>query len=184
MQHRYVKNFLSSELCDKIIEKYNDDSLLFNPLIYDSNKNLKYDSLYNKRKINYLDDNDCNELMEVTDLLSKYIEREIKKISLKYKNIRYTFNKYKQGDFLNYHFDEDEVYRGALYTFVLELNEDYVGGEFIYKNENDLEVVNDKSKGGLFMFDSTITHKVNPIIEGTRFSLNCWPKLNKIKTLI
>ena len=184
MQSKYIKNFLSSELCDKIIRKYNNDSLLFNPMIYDSNKNLKYDSLYNKRKINYLDDNDCNELTHVTNLLSNYIETEIKKISLKFKNIRYTFNKYQEGDFLNYHFDEDEIYRGALYTFVMELNEDYVGGEFIYKNEHDVEIINEKSKGGLFIFDSTIIHKVTPIIEGTRFSLNCWPKFNKKNTLI
>lgn len=171
-------------MCDKIIKKYDNDLLLFDPMIYDSKKNLTHDSSYNKRKINYIDDEECVELTEVTNLLSKYIEKEIKKISLKFRNIRYTFNKYQKGDFLNYHFDEDEVYRGAIYTFVFELNENYAGGEFTYRNENDAEIINEKSKGGLFIFDSTIIHKVNPVIEGTRFSLNCWPKLNKLNTII
>jgi predicted 2-oxoglutarate/Fe(II)-dependent dioxygenase YbiX len=184
MEYRYIKNFLNPDLCEKIINKYNNDSLLKYASTSDVDENERLDYTFNKRKVNFFNDSGCDYLSEVTQKVSNYIETEMKKVKLLEKKMVYTFNKYIDGDFLNYHSDLGEIKSGAIYTFVIELNEDYDGGEFMYKNRNDVEVVNEKSVGGLFIFDSHILHKVNPVISGTRFSLNCWPKFHKKNTLI
>jgi hypothetical protein len=135
MQYKYIKNFLDSKLCEKIINTYNNDSFLRDAMTDSPTEENFLNYSFNKRKMNVYQDNTSVELLEVSNQLSTYLDSEIKIITLKNKNISYTFNKYVVGDFLNYHSDLSAIKNGALYTFVLELNIDYDGGEFVFINE-------------------------------------------------
>jgi predicted 2-oxoglutarate/Fe(II)-dependent dioxygenase YbiX len=64
---------------------------------------------------------------------------------------------------------------------VIQLNDEYEGGELLYKDFINNEIEFDKGIGNLFIFKSTIEHKVNPITFGTRYSLVSWIKLKEIE---
>ena len=51
-------------------------------------------------------------------------------------------------------------------------------------DDDDEEIQFEKGKGSLYIFDSNLLHKVNPITNGIRYSINCWPKYSIKKTLI
>jgi len=54
-------------------------------------------------------------------------------------------------------------------SFSILLNEDFKGGEFVM---NDIVPLN--KTGQILIFPSTIKHKVNPVTQGTRYSLVGW----------
>ena len=178
-----IKNFLNERECNSIIEL--SDSIGFKPAetAYESEiiKNLDF----NKREIAYIKSDKLNEVVKnlSNNILNKINYLTIFK-GLKYDNIgNYSFNKYSTNDFLNYHRDFHEIKFGATITVVLELSNDYDGGEFCYKYDDE-EIQFEKGKGSLYIFDSNIMHKVNPITNGIRYSINCWPKYSIKKSLI
>ena len=48
---------------------------------------------------------------------------------------KYSFNRYGEGDFLDWHPDNHEILNGATITFVVQLNDNYDGGEIFLLNE-------------------------------------------------
>jgi len=184
MYNKYIKNFLPEKLCKDIINSLNDDKILSDAITDKGDSKNYLDFEFNKRKMAFIKDDSYEELKKTTNLLIKYIEDNVDFVKLQSTNFLYTFNKYSKGDFLNYHSDGAEIRDGALYTIVVELSVDYGGGEFCFIDKMGNEIINQKSTGGLFIFDSNIKHKVNPITDGIRFSLNTWPKFKKNKVLI
>jgi len=178
-----IHNFLSVEKCDEILEISSNFNLMDAPTSYDTNKKVREEILdFNKRQIVYVEDKLFLELS--TKILNKLNELNIFN-GIKYDTIgNYSFNKYSEGDFLNYHYDGAEIDKnGATITLVIELSDDYAGGEFCYKIDNN-EYNFIKGKGNLYIFESTTMHKVKPITNGIRYSMNCWPKFKIKKTIL
>lgn len=174
-----IKNFLTNEECDLIIEKSKSLELQQAKTSYSKDKNLINEKLnFNKRKITYTESNFFPNLSE--KILNKLEELNLLN-GIKYTSIPgYSFNCYSKDDFLNYHVDGDEIINGATITLVIELSEDFEGGEFVYKI-NETEYSFEKGKGSLYIFDSNTLHKVNMLRDGVRYSINCWPKYVKTK---
>jgi len=88
---------------------------------------------------------------------------------------------YREGDHYDWHVDDDGVaydssagpFAGLnrLLSFSILLNEDFEGGEFLLENNVD---VNLNQQGNILLFPSTLPHKVNPVTQGTRYSLVGW----------
>jgi ectoine hydroxylase-related dioxygenase (phytanoyl-CoA dioxygenase family) len=96
---------------------------------------------------------------------------------------KYSFNKYEIGDFLDWHSDVHETMAGATITFIIQLNDDYDNGSVKYLI-NEVEYSVNKKQGSVFIFDSNITHSVDTITNGLRYSLNVWPSKEIKKSLI
>jgi hypothetical protein len=45
---------------------------------------------------------------------------------------KYSFNRYGAGDFLDWHPDSHEILNGATITYIIQLNNNYDGGEVQY----------------------------------------------------
>jgi predicted 2-oxoglutarate/Fe(II)-dependent dioxygenase YbiX len=177
-----ILNFLSIEECDTILKISENFDFKDAPTSSNINKHIRDENFdFNKRKITYIDDILFLELS--TKILNKLNELNIFN-GISYNTIgNYSFNKYSINDFLNYHYDGAEIDNGATITLVIELSDNYIGGEFCYKID-DIEHNFTKGKGTLYIFDSHTIHKVNPILSGIRYSINCWPKFKTKKTLL
>ena len=180
MFYKLIENFLSKKECDYLIDLGESISLIpmksskiINGKLVDSG--MEY--VGNKRMGNYF----------VGDVLLK---PEIKSISekilalsnelspyngLTYNSIpKYSFNRYSNGDFLDWHEDKHEVLNGATITHIIQLNDDYEGGYVRYIIEG-IEYSVPKMQGSVFVFDSNIPHSVDVIELGNRYSINAWP---------
>jgi predicted 2-oxoglutarate/Fe(II)-dependent dioxygenase YbiX len=113
------------------------------------------------------------------------LSNEIKPFnSVEYVRIsKYSFNRYGDGDFLEWHEDRHEIINGATITYIIQLNDDYEDGLVKYMLEG-VEYDVPKIKGSVFIFDSNILHSVDKIKSGKRYSLNVWPSSTKKISLI
>jgi predicted 2-oxoglutarate/Fe(II)-dependent dioxygenase YbiX len=177
-----IKNFLSNEECDEIVKKSESFEFQQARTSYTKIKDVANEKLnFNKRKIYYTPSDFFPELSE--KILYKLGELNLLN-GIKYTSIPgYSFNQYIKDDFLNYHIDGDEIDHGATITLVLELSDNFEGGEFVYKI-NDIEYSFEKGKGSLYIFDSNTLHKVNKLINGIRYSINCWPRYSRKKSIL
>lgn len=84
--------------------------------------------------------------------------------------------KYEVGGKYEIHSDQGHnTFRNL--TCVLNLNEDYEGGDFVFYNQDDTEMKRVKCKTSTcIMFPSNFQypHKVEPITKGTRYSIVTW----------
>jgi Rps23 Pro-64 3,4-dihydroxylase Tpa1-like proline 4-hydroxylase len=189
MFYKFIKNFLSKEECDYIISTGENNGLyhmksskIVNGVVME--EDIDYGG--NKRMGGYF----------VDDLL---LEPHIKSISDKILSIsnelnpfngvtytyipKYSFNRYSDGDFLDWHEDKHEIINGATITLIIQLNDNYKGGLVKY-SINKVEYSVPKELGSVFIFDSNITHSVDTIESGLRYSLNVWPSSIKKVSLI
>jgi predicted 2-oxoglutarate/Fe(II)-dependent dioxygenase YbiX len=136
----------------------------------------------NKRKGSYYFEDEMLEpiFTSLTDTLLKLINSLKIFNGIEYNGIsKYTFNQYDGGDFLNWHKDSHEIINGATITIIIQLNDNYDGGEVIYRL-NNIDYSVPKKAGSLFIFDSNLEHNVNIVKSGVRYSMNAWPS-SKIK---
>ena len=180
-----IQKFLTNEECDKIIKLGLGVGLQHATTVYKGDsfsKDIVSDS-FNRRKISYIQNEN---LEKVTDITKKIIKKinELKYFNnITYSDITsYSFNKYSEGDFLNLHADEHEMVNGATLTIVMELSDDFEGGEFCYIMD-DVERKLNKGKGNMYIFPSTTKHRVTEITKGVRYSFNAWPRMKKTKQL-
>jgi PKHD-type hydroxylase len=93
----------------------------------------------------------------------------------------FQFTKYEVGDYFNWHTDSnDTIYKDRFYTIVVQLNNDYSGGDFELMI-NNLNTKMEFGTGNLFIFPSNTLHRVKPVENGVRYSLVSWLKLKEIK---
>jgi len=179
MFYKFIENVFLKEKCNDIIEYCKENYSLNNIGTYDTVSNTSNLNLnFNKRKgikfkDRYFIDLE-NKILEILNNDKIFLDIFFDKIE----NI--LFNQYNESDFLNYHIDAEEIKYGATLTVVIQLNDDYEGGEFVYQIDG-IENILPKIKGSIFIFESSILHKINPITKGIRYSLNLWPKYSKIK---
>ncbi len=185
----YIENFLNEDECISLINLGNSIDLIQMKSSKFVNgelvgENLEYAG--NKRL-------GCYFLNEQLDLpIVKSLTNKIINLSnnlnpfkgIEYSYIKkYSFNKYGVGDFLDWHSDSHEILNGATITFIIQLNDDYDGGEIQYNIDNNIYTIN-KKIGSVFIFDSNISHSVKKIENRNRYSLNVWPSKNVTKSLL
>lgn len=170
-----IKNFITKEECETIILMGENHELDYTKTSNPSTNEQYYDFSFNKKKSVFINSSDF-----IGDLTKKIIKtiNELNILSgTKYSHIKYyQFNKYTENDFLNYHSDNAELKNGATITVVVELSENYDGGDFHYVIDNQ-ELKFEKGLGSLYIFDSHTLHKVSEVKNGVRYSLNAWPSL-------
>jgi predicted 2-oxoglutarate/Fe(II)-dependent dioxygenase YbiX len=84
--------------------------------------------------------------------------------------------KYEVGGKYEIHTDHCHQAQRTL-TFILNLNEDYDGGDFVFYNQNNTEMKRVKCKTATcIMFPSNFQypHRIEPITKGTRYSIVAW----------
>jgi Rps23 Pro-64 3,4-dihydroxylase Tpa1-like proline 4-hydroxylase len=91
--------------------------------------------------------------------------------------VQVDFLKYEVGGKYETHIDGGEIFRNL--STIVNLNEEYEGGEFLFFNPlNREEVIREEKlkKGSVLCFPSNFTypHSVKPITKGERFSCVCW----------
>ena len=84
--------------------------------------------------------------------------------------------KYEIGGKYDIHADHSAEGQRTL-TFILNLNEDYEGGDFVFYNQDNTEMKRLKcTTSTCIMFPSNFQypHRVEPITKGTRYSIVAW----------
>lgn len=186
----FVQNVLTSEECKLLIERglQTDLQIMHSSKIVNG-KVVKQDILKlddNKRKGSYYFEDEMKEpiFTSLTDTLVSIINSTKIFNGIEYISIpKYTFNQYDGGDFLNWHKDSHEIINGATATIIIQLNDNYEGGEVMYRLDN-IDYIVPKKAGSVFIFDSNIEHNVNVVESGVRYSMNAWPSSKIKKTLL
>jgi len=178
-----IEEFLSKEECHSILDKF-------------SNVNLEVAEVSNEKSL--------NSLLKIRD--SKIVFTQLPYYKKKLENLlrntiiikgfeldeieNFQFTKYELNGHYDWHTDSADFsyYAKRFCSIVIQLNNEYDGGELLYKDTNDNVVEFKKGVGNLFIFNSNILHKVNPITKGVRYSLVSWISLREIpnfkKTLL
>ena len=186
---KYIENFLTKEECDQIILlgesvglSQMKSSLIVNGKLieetvsYDGNKRMGcyfYDELLETDILKNL----TNKIVELSNNLNPFNGINYIKVP------KYSFNRYGEGDFLDWHPDSHEIVNGATITYIIQLNDQYEDGDVKYiVNETEYSVP--KKEGSVFIFDSNIVHSVKEITRGIRYSINVWPSKVIKKSLI
>jgi predicted 2-oxoglutarate/Fe(II)-dependent dioxygenase YbiX len=186
MFNKLIENFITDEECEILIKKGVSQGLMdmkssrvVNGIVYNENMT---DTKNNKRKGTYFTNDTLIEPI-LYDLSKKIIDtvNNLKIFNgVQYGNIsKYSFNEYSAGDFLTWHKDSHEIIYGATITLILQLNDNYDGGDIKYKID-EIEYTVPKKRGSVFIFDSNINHCVSELESGKRYSINVWPS-KKIK---
>lgn len=84
----------------------------------------------------------------------------------------FVYIKYEKSDNFGHHIDDGKRYPRTV-SISAYLNDDYSGGELEFKHFN---ITIKPQKGDIVVFSSAFPymHKVNPVIEGTRYAIVNW----------
>lgn len=91
----------------------------------------------------------------------------------------FQFTQYEQNEFYNWHVDSGNTPNAKRrISIVILLNDEYEDGDLML-NINGKEITMNKKIGNLFLFDSSILHRVTPVKNGIRYSLVTWVGLKE-----
>ncbi len=80
-------------------------------------------------------------------------------------------HKFEKGDYFDWHKDDAYMEKGKRkYAIGFHLNNDYEGGEFVVV-EDEKEKIIGKLPGAPYLFTSDVTHKINRVESGIRWSV-------------
>lgn len=184
INHTTISNFLSKKECEDLLQ-FSLTKELKPGLVGGSELDSAY---FRKSNVFFYD-----YTLDFPNLNQKLIEIFKKEVNIKGYDIDFTnnsfqFTEYKTDGYYNWHTDSDTIITDRYCSMVIQLNEEYTGGELQIKDKDDKEITLEKGLGNLFIFYSHLTHRVKPITTGTRYSLVNWFKLTPIenfkKTLI
>ncbi len=86
--------------------------------------------------------------------------------------------KYKKGGFIYKHKDDVTSSLNGLvqarYYFIILLNDDFEGGDFLAYDSKDTVYKLDRKQGNILIGDPTMFHEVTKVTKGTRYSLICF----------
>ena len=94
--------------------------------------------------------------------------------------------KYKEGGFIYKHKDDITTsldgFVQARYYFIILLNDNFEGGDFLaYNNQDELYTL-DKKAGNVLLGDPTMFHEVTKVTKGERYSLICFIRQDQLKS--
>tara|TARA_R110002012_G_scaffold118692_1_gene267635 strand:- start:2478 stop:3011 length:534 start_codon:yes stop_codon:yes gene_type:complete len=166
-----IDNVVSNDFCKEIINSYDSFKL----------ENLSVLKEIDKNERNVLG----YSLGPNKDLFDK-IKKEIERLYIYYE-IKFPFivsNKINQIDLLKYevggkyeyHIDNYTDYSRSV-SVIINLNDEYKGGSLVFCDQKKFEVKKCKlKKGSIVFFPSNFMypHGIEPITEGTRYSIVAW----------
>ncbi len=107
---------------------------------------------------------------EYTNRFLDWIEENIGK-KLINRNYHLILHKFKKGDYFDWHKDNAYMEMGKReYAVGFHLNNDYNGGEFVVIEDEKQKVIG-KVPGSPYLFTSDVTHKINKVEDGIRWSI-------------
>jgi PKHD-type hydroxylase len=170
---RTVKHFLTKEECDSIVEEFSKSNLetagIGANFIGEELKRIR-DSQVILTNIDW-----------VKSKLKSFLKTELQFKGYELDEIeKFQFTKYTNGGHYDWHTDTGLNFGNRFCSIVIQLNDYYKGGELLYKKDST-QMEFEKGIGNLFIFNSSLEHKVNPITFGTRYSLVSWIKLKEIE---
>lgn len=80
-------------------------------------------------------------------------------------------HKYSKGDSFMKHTDYNERFPNRRWNLGIQLNEDYIGGEYICYDTNNNEIILSKEVGTAIAYDASTFHEIKEILEGERWSI-------------
>lgn len=183
-----IKNFLSEEETNRIL-KFSVENLTLKPAKI---RDAEMDTATRKSSVGFVNYDNMFPFLK-TKLVKEISEKiQLKGYQINFDNNGFQFTEYKEGEYYNWHTDSSPNFASERYcSVVIQLNDGYVGGglemvipdstpEQIFKFENGV--------GNLFVFLSSIQHRVTPVESGTRYSLVSWFSIKPIdnykKTII
>lgn len=171
-----IFNFLDNKTCDTIVQYTLSNLSLEIATIYENGKILNSDVRKSSVTFNNYENIYPTLIMDILNVINKNIKI---KNCVAVKNINNTslqFTYYKEGDHFDWHIDSSETgYTSSRYfSIVIQLNDEFEGGDLIVKNENGQELIIPKSKGSITIFPSFFWHKVTPVTNGKRYTLVSW----------
>lgn len=183
--HLTIPNFLSREECKNIID-VSLDNLNLIPAKMGGNNNLNLNIEYRKSNVAFTTYSNTFPLLEINIVktLSEIIK--IKGYDLNFDS-KFQFTEYQKDGHYDWHIDSGDNFSHRYCSLVIQLNEGYSGGE-LKIIDNDKQITLEKGIGNMFIFLSSLEHKVEKVTDGTRYSLVNWLSLKPInqfkKTLI
>lgn len=179
------ENFLSETECDEILDFSMKNLELEIAMVGDEtlNENVRKSKIcFNNyyEKFPFLKEKINNKLNQIFDYKGYEINLETE----------FQFTKYNEGDYYQWHTDSSKTgqYSERHCSIVIQLNDEYEGGNLQIKNRNNKTETLKKGKGNMYVFLSNIRHRVDEVNKGTRYSLVNWFSLklkeNFKKTLI
>lgn len=160
----FINFFEEKNLIRRIIENYDIyyDLYMFDEKTDDQETNI----------LNLVVDNCLNDYCEKSFFKSTFrnAENNGDRIFLGLKRTRYHYKKYSVKDSYGWHHDGPWPH---VLSMILYLNDDYDGGELVFKNQN---IEYKPSVGDVIMFPSTWSyiHKSNQIKNGTKKIIGAW----------
>jgi len=166
-----LDGLISNDFCDEIIDSYKQFKL-DNLFVYDDvDKNVRNVLGYS--------------LAPSVDPFKK-IKNEIDRLIIYYR-AKFPFIvtnnlcqvdllKYQPGGKYEYHIDDYTYYSRSI-SIIINLNDEYEGGDLVFSDQKKLETKRCKlKKGSIVFFPSNFMypHKIEPITKGTRYSLVGW----------
>lgn len=176
-------SFLSKEQCKNIIEFSNKNLELEKGKIFNDNEIQYNDSRKSSVGYSNYKDDYPNLVFDILDLINKEIKiKDCIAVESKI-DLNFQFTKYEINEYFDWHTDSSKKnsITGRYFTIVIQLNDDYEGGDLIIKDENDKEFIIEKGCGNITIFPSSFWHKVTPIIKGIRYTLVNWYPIKKEK---
>lgn len=166
-----LDNVISENFCKEVINSYKQFELISLPVYHDVDKNER----------NVLG---CT-IGPRKDFFHK-IKKEINRLCIYYR-AKFPFittNELQQIDLLKYgpggkyeyHIDDYTNYSRSI-SIIINLNDEYEGGDLVFSDQKKLETKRCKlKKGSIVFFPSNFMypHKIEPITKGTRYSLVGW----------
>ena len=172
------ENVLSDELCDQLVNTFDNDDLLVRATIKDENITNEHrtcttcsvsvpnDQVPEDKRM-YLDGelfNSINEVMRLYNEIHPFLNVEM--------DTGYTFLKYAEGQYYTQHTDSfKEEQRSISCSF--QLNDDFEGGEFCLF---DKDIKMRPKKGSVVVFPSNFMypHEILPVTKNARYSIITW----------
>ena len=147
-----IKNFISDTMSNNIIT--------FHKSYFDLNR----ENCFTHRNTQVIDPPISDQTEQIYNILKEFIKTVNENYEINY----FQIVKWPTGEFQDEHLDFDY----HPYTSILYLNDDYTGGETVV---GDTTILPEKNKLIGFEGDK-MTHSVNEITEGTRYTIPCWYK--------
>jgi Rps23 Pro-64 3,4-dihydroxylase Tpa1-like proline 4-hydroxylase len=191
--YKILPGFLTKEECDLLLDfSLKNLKLHVAELANTTDETVK---TYNKgRKSNIAWHQYYETFPFLYEKLSKVLidEISVKGFDLDYLASPFQFTEYKVGDYFNWHRDSvrNIVTQEERYcSMVIQLNNNYDGGDLELKLENDhTQIKVEKGIGDLIIFLSNLEHRVTDVTSGNRYTLVNWVGLKHInnfkKTLL
>ena len=173
-QYKIINNFLTENECQSILN-YSLNNLKPQTAKIINDNGAEVDS-YRKSKIVF-------DKFEKFDFLNEKVMNlvldniSIDGYEMAWNNKGYQFTSYDKNGYYNWHTDNGQ---GRYCSVVIELNNEYVGGNLELRLEEET-IIMEHGIGNAIIFLSNVNHRVTEILDGTRYSLVNWLILSKTK---